>query len=151
MIFHKSLVKPIFQNCSQNTLDLFTSKLRNLCMFKWYFRHGFDPSRITLSKSFVTSTNRLSYYLFTSKNHDHLELQHYQRVLNEGPGFLRSYDSAPLPTPYPIPPSASCLSFSAFLCVADRAYWRETGGGGGGWGWARSLIIRPLQSLVFYI
>jgi hypothetical protein len=27
-------------------------------------------------------------------------------------------------------PSASCLSFSVFLCVAGRAYWREGGGAG---------------------
>ncbi len=29
--------------------------------------------------------------------------------------------------PLPLLPSASCLSFSAFLCVAGRAYWRERG------------------------
>ncbi len=28
-------------------------------------------------------------------------------------------------------PSATCLSFSVFLCVAGRAYWKERGGGGG--------------------
>jgi hypothetical protein len=27
-------------------------------------------------------------------------------------------------------PSAICLSFSVFLCVAGRAYWREREGGG---------------------
>jgi hypothetical protein len=38
------------------------------------------------------------------------------------------YDLAPPPSlPLPLP-SASCLSFSFFLCVAGRAYWR--GGGG---------------------
>jgi hypothetical protein len=35
----------------------------------------------------------------------------------------------PLPPPLP---SASCVFFSVFLCVAGRAYWR---GGGGGSGW----------------
>jgi hypothetical protein len=43
---------------------------------------------------------------------------------------------------HPLPPllSASCLSFSVFLCVAGRACWRERG-------WARSQIIRPRESL----
>jgi hypothetical protein len=43
----------------------------------------------------------------------------------EDQAFSLSYDLAPLP-------SASCLSFSFFKCVAGRAYWRERGGGGGG-------------------
>ncbi len=33
--------------------------------------------------------------------------------------------------PIPPLPSASCLSFSVFLCVAGQAYWRESGGEGG--------------------
>ncbi len=36
----------------------------------------------------------------------------------EDQAFSLSYDLAPLP-------SDSCLSFSFFLCVAGRAYWRE--------------------------
>jgi len=57
----------------------------------------------------------------------------YQRVLNdffyiEDQAFLRSYDSAPRSPPLP---SASCPSFSVFLCVAGQAYWRVRGGGGG--------------------
>ncbi len=47
------------------------------------------------------------------------------------PNFLRSYDSAPRPAPSPPLLSASWLSFSFFLCVAGRTYWRERGGGGG--------------------
>jgi hypothetical protein len=50
--------------------------------------------------------------------------------------FLRSYDSAP---PAPPLPSASCLSFSVFLCVAGRAT--------DGRGWARSQIIRQREGL----
>ncbi len=43
----------------------------------------------------------------------------------EAQAFLRSYDSAPrLPCPPPLP-SAYCLSFSVFLCVAGPAYWQE--------------------------
>ncbi len=34
-----------------------------------------------------------------------------------------------LPRPLSSLPSASCFSFSAFLCVADRAYWRYKGEG----------------------
>ncbi len=51
--------------------------------------------------------------------------------------FLLSYDSAPRP-PLPPLPSARCLSFSAFLCVAGRhtvltgeSGERGEGGGGG--------------------
>ncbi len=45
------------------------------------------------------------------------------------------------PSPYP---SASCLSFSVFLCVAVQAYLRERGG------WGSSSIKRRRRSLVFY-
>ena len=54
----------------------------------------------------------------------------------EDQAFLRSYDSAPRLSSrvwsldHPLP-SASCLSFSVFLCVAGRAYWRERRVGGG--------------------
>ncbi len=44
--------------------------------------------------------------------------------------FSPSYDLAPPPPPRRFP-SASCLSFSDFLCVASRAYWREISGEGG--------------------
>ncbi len=43
------------------------------------------------------------------------------------------YEMAPPFHPPPFP-SAWCLSFSVFLCVADRAYWSERGRGGGGGG-----------------
>ncbi len=48
----------------------------------------------------------------------------------EDQAFSPSYDLAPSP-PLPPLPSASCLSFSVFLCVAGRAYWREMGDGVG--------------------
>jgi hypothetical protein len=50
-------------------------------------------------------------------------------MIYRGPGFL----AAPPPLHSPLPPSASCLSFSVFLCVASRVYcdWRGEGGGGG--------------------
>jgi hypothetical protein len=44
---------------------------------------------------------------------------------------------------HPLPPSASCLSFSVFQCVASRAYWRKRG-------WARNQIIGPGESLALY-
>ncbi len=48
----------------------------------------------------------------------------------EDQAFLRSYDLAPA-HPHPLPhPSARGLSFSVFLCVAGRAFWRDMGGGG---------------------
>ncbi len=50
--------------------------------------------------------------------------------------FLPSYDLAPPPLP-----SASGLSFSVFLCVAYRAYWRERWGKG---------VIRRRDSLVLF-
>ncbi len=52
-------------------------------------------------------------------------------MISRGPGFL-----VIRPLNYPLPPLpwASCLSFSAFLCVSGRAYWREGGGEGGGQG-----------------
>jgi hypothetical protein len=56
----------------------------------------------------------------------------------ENQASLRSYDLA---HPPPLFPSASCLAFSVFLCIAGRAYWRERGGRG----WARSHIIRPRE------
>ncbi len=51
------------------------------------------------------------------------------------------------PPSLPPSPSASCLSFSVFLCVAGRAYCWERGVGRV---WARSQIIRPQESLVIY-
>ncbi len=52
-------------------------------------------------------------------------------MIIEEQAFSPSYDLVPLLVPPP--PSTSCLSFSVFLCVAGRAYWRERGGGGGAW------------------
>ncbi len=50
-----------------------------------------------------------------------------------GPGFLAViwFGSLPTPSPPPALPSASCLSFAVFLCVAGWAYWRVGGRGGG--------------------
>jgi hypothetical protein len=62
----------------------------------------------------------------------------------EDQAFSPSYDLAP---PLPPPPSASCLSFSVFLCVAGRAYWRERLER---MGRRRSKIIRRLESLVLF-
>jgi hypothetical protein len=62
----------------------------------------------------------------------------------EDQAFLRLYDSAPRPVP-----SAICLSFSDFPCVA----WVELtddGGGGGGRGGARKQIKQTRESLAFY-
>ncbi len=42
----------------------------------------------------------------------------------EDQAFLPSYELAPPPL-FPPLPSASCLSFSVFLCVVVQAYWRE--------------------------
>ncbi len=58
----------------------------------------------------------------------------------EAQAVLQSYDSSPRPPPYPplLWLSASCLSFSVFLCAAGR----ELSDGRVGRGWARSQIIR---------
>ncbi len=63
----------------------------------------------------------------------------------EGQAFLRTYYMAQRPPPSPPFPSASCLSFSIFLCIAGPAYWRERGSG---WAWSR--IILPQESLALY-
>ncbi len=68
-------------------------------------------------------------------------IHHPQRLLDEfwpesiewfieDYAFSPSYDSATPPS-HPLLPSESCLSFSVFLCVAGRAYWRKKGVGGG--------------------
>jgi hypothetical protein len=62
----------------------------------------------------------------------------------EDQAFFRPYDSATRPRHSTPLPSASFLSFSVFLCVADRAYCRERG-----IGWARSHIKRPRESLPY--
>jgi hypothetical protein len=67
-------------------------------------------------------------------------------MMYRGTGFLAVVWFGSSPIPSPLLPSASCLSFSIFLCVAVRAYWREREGG---W-WGRSQIIKPWQSLVLY-
>ncbi len=67
-------------------------------------------------------------------------------LLFRGLGFLAVVWFGSSPTPFPPLPSASCLSFTVFLCVAVRAYWRERGRGAG----ARSQIIRPQESLALY-
>ncbi len=46
-------------------------------------------------------------------------------MIYRGPGFLAVVWFIPPPLP-----SANCLSFSVFLCLAGRAYYRERGGGG---------------------
>ncbi len=53
-------------------------------------------------------------------------------VYIEDQAVLQSYDLAHYPALFPPLPSACGLSFSVFLCVADRAY--SWGGGGGGEG-----------------
>ncbi len=61
-------------------------------------------------------------------------------MIYRGPGFLSFvYFGSPPPLP-----AASCLSFSVFLCVAGRAYWREGVEGG------RCQIIRRRESMVLY-
>ncbi len=53
-------------------------------------------------------------------------------MIYRGPGFLAVIWFGSFPTSSPSPVSkASCLCLLVFLCVADRAYWREMGGGGG--------------------
>jgi hypothetical protein len=49
----------------------------------------------------------------------------------EDQAFSQPYDLTPNPPPLP---SASCLSFSVFLCVAGPAYRRQWGGGWRGLG-----------------
>ncbi len=53
-------------------------------------------------------------------------------MIYRGPRFLAVawFGSSTTPSPHYLP-SASCLSFSVFLCVAGRAYWRERRVGGG--------------------
>ncbi len=66
-------------------------------------------------------------------------------MIYRGPGFLAVVwiGSSTSPSPKPLP-SATCLSFSVFLCDAGRAYRRERGRKG----WERSQIIPWRESLV---
>ncbi len=52
-------------------------------------------------------------------------------MVNGGQGFVAFLWFGSSLTPIPLP-SASCPSFSIFLCVTIRAYWRERGREGGG-------------------
>ncbi len=56
------------------------------------------------------------------------------------------YRGAYYPPPFPPLLAASCLSFSVFLCVAGRAYWRERGLRV----WTRNQIIRQRENLALY-
>jgi hypothetical protein len=49
-------------------------------------------------------------------------------MIYRGPGFLAIEWFGSSPVPLPLLQSASCLSFSVFLYVAGRAYWRERRG-----------------------
>ncbi len=81
---------------------------------------------------------------------DSLRERHCNTVNNMDISFLSfhlCYRFGSSPTPFHAPlPSAFCLSFTVFLCVAVRAYCRESRGR---W-WRRSQIIRPRESLVLY-
>jgi len=66
-------------------------------------------------------------------------------MIYRGQGFHAFVWFSSSPTPFPPLPSASCLSFSVFLCVAGRAYWGEKWVGDG---W--NQIIRPRERLALY-
>ncbi len=59
----------------------------------------------------------------------------------EDQAFLCSYESAPRPPPPPSLPSATCFSYSVYLCARSSLL------AGGGMGWARSQTRRPRDSL----
>ncbi len=73
---------------------------------------------------------------------ENIHWSRYYWMVYIGPSFLAVvwFGSPPHPLPPPLP-SASCLSFSVFLCVAYRAYWRERSGKG---------VIRRRESLILY-
>ncbi len=50
--------------------------------------------------------------------------------------------------PLPPLPTAGCLSFSVFLCVAGPAYWRERGRRGWAWSWIKQPQER-LASIIY--
>jgi hypothetical protein len=53
-------------------------------------------------------------------------------MIYRGSGYLAVVWFGSKPAPFPLPfPSVNCLSFSVFLCVFGRAYWRERGEGVG--------------------
>ncbi len=62
-----------------------------------------------------------------------------------GPGFLDVVWFCSSPFPPFSRPSAICLSFSAFLSVASRAFWRR---GGSGWGVAKSYDCEKAWSSI---
>jgi hypothetical protein len=63
----------------------------------------------------------------------------------EDQAFSTMYDIAPPPLPHPIL-SASCLSFSVFLCVASRAELKAEGEGDGGGG--KSFDVEKIWSSI---
>ncbi len=63
----------------------------------------------------------------------------------EDHAFYRSYTFGSS-SPSPLFMSASCLSFSVFMCFGGGAYWWERGGKG----LERSQIIQRRESLVLY-
>ncbi len=62
------------------------------------------------------------------------EYSAHQRVLVDFQRTRLSCGSMIRLLAHPLSPSAICLSFSAFLCAAGQACWRERGGGGDGRG-----------------
>ncbi len=64
----------------------------------------------------------------------------------EDQAFSLSYGLAPPQPPPPIP-SASCLSFTFFLCVAGLAYWRERGRGVKTYGGSGLVLYKTLNTL----
>ncbi len=67
-------------------------------------------------------------------------------VIYRGPDHLAVVWFGSPPTPLlPTLLSETCLSFSVFLCIAGRHFWRESEGG-----WAKSQIIRRRESLALY-
>jgi hypothetical protein len=94
-------------------------QLFSLCSKSLYRR---DRYKITFLTSFSLLLSLLRCFIPMSPTH---RARKYWMIIR-GPGFLEVVWFGSSPSP-----SASCLSFSVFLCVAGRVYWQQRGEGEG--------------------
>ncbi len=72
-------------------------------------------------------------------------------MIYRGPGFLAWFGSRPTPPPPSPVGKFFCLSLLVFLCISNRAYWRERGGVGEGPNYITAIkpVCKSLKTLCF--
>ncbi len=112
----------------------FKTSLHSKINIKWYTyicRHN------------IYSNTRLLHCWSCKKSYNCVYSKEYWMIYRR-PGFLVIFWFVSSPIPFPPLPSASCLSFSYFLCVLSRSSFLTSRG------WRSSQIIRQRESLVLY-